>query len=247
MCRTLGSGLGFFIAFAAALGLEVRADAIQMTVTGNAGFGSVNYTEVLSNSILDTGYAEPTLGSRTVGPFAAGSIDAPISLTIGLSDLNAPASQSLTLSLSGSLTGQFIPYNLNNGDPTVMGSGRINTITISGQDTATGQLLSTTVQGPNGTLSSAALAQLASISSIPQSLLSMFTTPSLYHVDPFMGGGTQGIYYGELAISPPSPVAEVPAPEPAPIAILGFATIAYLFKRVRSASKGSGSKDSSIT
>jgi hypothetical protein len=73
-------------------------------------------------------------------------------------------------------------------------------------DTATGQLLSATVQGPNGTLSSAALAQFASISSIPQSLLSMFTTPSLYHVDPFMGGGTQGIYYGELAISPPSPV-----------------------------------------
>ncbi len=115
MYRILGSGLGFCIVFAAALGLEVRADAIQMTMTGNAGFGPVNYTQVLSNSVLETGFSDLTLGSRTVGAIPSGSIDAPISLTIGLSDLDAPGSQGLTLSLSGTLTGQFIPYNLSYG------------------------------------------------------------------------------------------------------------------------------------
>ena len=99
MYRILGSGLGFCIVFAAALGLEVRADAIQMTMTGNAGFGPVNYTQVLSNSVLETGFSDLTLGSRTVGAIPSGSIDAPISLTIGLSDLDhrAPGSDAIPI------------------------------------------------------------------------------------------------------------------------------------------------------
>jgi hypothetical protein len=239
MCRTLGIVLGLCAFCAAPLGREVQADAIQVTFAGNAGLGSVNFTEDLSSTALETGF-QALLGQRTVGPFAEGSINTPVSLTIGLSDLDAPGSATLTVSASGALTGNFMPYNLNNGDPTVEGSGTINTITISGQNSATNQLLSATIQGPNGTPSSAILAQFASISGIPQSLLSMFTTPSQYLIVPDVGGGTEGFYSVSLGIRPP--VEAVAAPEPAPIAVLGCAVIAYLFKRARMVSSGFGSK-----
>ncbi len=141
------------------------ADPIQLTVTGNAGFGPVNYSQVLTDETLAGGYSGPpgTLGSSVVGNFASGPISAPISLTIGLTDTASPGSHGLTLSLAGSLTGQFIPENSPNnfaGDPYVTGKGTINTITINGLDPATNQVMSATTQGPSGMLSAAALANL---------------------------------------------------------------------------------------
>ena len=114
MYRSFASRLSFCIALLVPLGLEVRADAIRMTVTGNAGFGAVNYSQVLTSDALADGYTSPpgTLGSSHVGASPDGPIDAPISLTIGLSDTAAPGSQGLTLSLSGSLTGQFVSKGL---------------------------------------------------------------------------------------------------------------------------------------
>jgi hypothetical protein len=94
--------------------------------------------------------------------------------------------------------------------------------------------VSATVQGPNGTLDAAALAQFASIGNIPQSLLAPLTTPGQYQVDGDMGGGVDGDYYESLWIRPTSAVAPVPAPEPAPLEILGLATVAYLLRRARS-------------
>ena len=130
-------------------------DPIQLTVTGNAGFGPVNYSQVLTDETLAGGYSGPpgTLGSSVVGNFASGPINAPISLTIGLTDTASPGSQGLTLSLVGSLTGQFIPENAPNnfaGDPYVTGKGTINTITINGLDPATNQVMSAAIRGPAG-------------------------------------------------------------------------------------------------
>ena len=157
MYRSFASRLSFCIALLVPLGLEVRADAIRMTVTGNAGFGAVNYSQVLTSDALADGYTSPpgTLGSSHVGASPDGPINAPISLTIGLTDTTAPGSQGLTLSLTGSLAGQFVsgvaPGNTS-GDPYVVGRGTINAITISGLDPTTNQVVSATIQGPNGML-----------------------------------------------------------------------------------------------
>jgi hypothetical protein len=216
-----------------------------MTVTGNAGIGPVDFSAVLADGTLDGGYVTPsgTLGTKTVGPDPTGPIDSPISLTISLTDTAAPGSNGLTLKLSGSLTGQFLPYNAPNspnfGDPSVMGRGTINAITVSGNDPATNQVVSVTTQAPNGMLSAAALAQFASIGSIPQPLLATLTTPGRYRFMPTMGGGVNGIYSELLWITPLSQVAAVPAPEPAPFALLGFASVAYLVRRARAARQGS--------
>ena len=244
MYRSRASRLSFFIALLALLGLEVRADPIKITVTGNAGFGTVNYSQVLSDDTLDGGYSSPpgTLGSSIVGPSPSGPINAPISLTIGLADTASPGSQGLTLSLAGSLTGQFISSNAPgnaSGDPYVVGSGTINAITINGLDPASNQVVSATTQGPDGMLSAAALAQFASISGIPQSLLAMLTMPGQYHIMPDLGGGTNGVYSGDMWITPVSSVAAVPAPEPTPFALLGLVTVAHLVRRARGAWKSS--------
>jgi hypothetical protein len=243
MSRTCASRLAFCIAFLAPLGVEVRADPIQMTVTGWSGIGTVNYSQVLPAGTVDTGYSSgqsPVMGSRTVGAGPTGPINAPISLTIGLADTALPGSQGLTLSLTGALTGQFVPWDAPgnfSGDPSVNGSGTISTIAISGLDPATNQIVSATIDGPNGTLSASALAQFASISGIPESQLAMMTTPSQYSIMPMMGGGIQGIYYGVLEIAPLS--SPVPAPEPAPLAVLGLASVAYLVRRARAGRKDS--------
>ncbi len=241
MYRSCASCFSFCIALLVPLGLEVRADPIRMTISGNAGFGPVNYSQVLPDDTVDVGYSNPpggTLGSRIVGPLPAGPINAPISLTIGLTDTALAGSQGLTLSLTGSLTGQFVPADApgsGTGDPGVIGSGTINTITINGLDPATNQVVSATIQGPNGMLSAVALAQFSSISGIPQSLLALLTTPGQYQILPDMGGGVEGVYYGILWVPPLSPGAPVPAPEPTPLALLGLATVAYLAKRARAA------------
>ena len=243
MYRSCASCVSVCIALLVTLGLEVRADAIRMTVTGDAGFGAVNYSQVLTDDTIASGYASPpgTLGSRDLGPLPNGPINAPISLTIGLTDTATPGSQGLTLSLTGSLSGQFIPASApgSGGDPGVAGSGTINAITINGLDPTTNQVVSATIQGPNGMLSAAALGQFASISGIPQSLLALLTTPGQYQILPNMGGGVQGVYYGMMWIPPLSPGAPVPAPEPTPLALLGMATVAYLFRRTRAAWKDS--------
>jgi hypothetical protein len=75
------------------------------------------------------------------------------------------------------------------------------------------------------------LAQFASISRIPQSLLVTLTTPGQYDVMPWMGRGTEGIYYGTLSITPLSPGASVPAPVPGAVSVLGLAAIGLLVKR----------------
>jgi hypothetical protein len=235
MYRSCASRLSFCIALLTPLGLEARADPIQMTVTGNAGFGPVNYTQVLADDTLGGGYYSPpgALGSKMVGPAPTGPINAGISLTIGLTDTASPGSQSLTLSLGGSLTGQFIPWDAPgnpSGEPGVVGSGTIDTITINGLNPATNLVVSATTQGPNGMLSAVALAQFASISGLPQSLLATLTTPGQYQIMPNMGDGIEGDYYGSMSITSLSPV---PAPEPTPLALLGLATVAYLVRRAR--------------
>lgn len=236
MYRTFALRLAVCIAFLAPLGLEARADPIRMTVTGNAGFGSVNFSDELADDILASGYASPpgTLGSRTVGPSPSGPIDSPISLTIGLTDTAASGSQGLTLSLSGSLTGQFVPGGSPGGvgGPQVIGNGTINAITINGLDPATNQPVSATIQGPNAMLDAVALERFASLGSIPQPLLAMLTTPSQYRITPYIGGGVNGIYHGSMTITP------LPVPEPAPVVLLGLTTVAYLARRVRAARKG---------
>ena len=88
-------------------------------------------------------------------------------------------------------------------------------------------------------LSATALGQFASNSGIPQSLLALLTTPGQYQILPNMGGGIEGVYYGIMWVPPFSPAAPVPAPEPTPFALLGLATVAYLFRRTRAAWKGS--------
>jgi hypothetical protein len=244
MNRTCASCVASCIAFLAPLVLEVRADPIQMTVTGNAGLGPVNYSQILPVDTVEDGYASypGTLGSKTVGPEPTGSINVPISLTIGLTDTAAPGAQGLTLSLSGSLTGQFLPSNspVNpSADPGVEGSGTISEITISGLDPATHQVVSATTYGPNGVLGADVLAQFAAISSIPQPLLAMLTTPSQYNVIPDMGGGIMGDYYEQMVINPLSTVTPIPTPEPTPFALLGLATVSYLVKRAQAARKAS--------
>ena len=164
MYRSRASRLSFCIALVALVGLEVRADPIRMTVTGNAGFGTVNYSQVVTDASLEGGYSSfpPTLGSRIVGPSPTGPINAPIALTISLADTASPGSQGLTLSLAGSLTGQFVPWNApgNSGDPQVVGSGTIDAITINGLDPATNRVVSATTQGPDGMLNAVALRNL---------------------------------------------------------------------------------------
>jgi hypothetical protein len=241
MYRRLASRLAFCIALLAPLGLEARADPIQMTLTGSAGYGPVNVSQVLTDATLAAGdYIGPgALGSEGLGPNPTGTLDVPVSLTMALTNPAAPGSQGLTLSLSGSLTGFFIPASLRGGDPSVAAGGTIDSITVSGRDPATNQVISATVQGPNGTLDAAALAQFASIGNIPQSLLAPLATPGQYQVDGDMLGGVAGIYDESLWIRPTSAGAPIPAPEPAPLAILGLASVAYLVGRAQAARKDS--------
>jgi hypothetical protein len=56
---------------------------------------------------------------------------------------------------------------------------------------------------------------------------------------PDVGGGFEGIYSEFMWITPLSPGAPVPAPEPTPLALLGLATVAYVVKRARAAWKDS--------
>ena len=241
MSRTTASGLALCIAFLAPLGLEARADPIQMTATGDAGFGPVNFSHVVTASDFNSGY-DVFLGSRIVGPSPSGSFDTPISLNIRLTDAAAPGSQGLTLSLSGSLTGQFFPWDKNYGDPGVAGIGTITAITVSGRDPTTKQVVSATIQGPNGMLSSAALARFSSIGSIPQPLFALLAKPGEYSIQPSMGGGVEGLYYATMWIAPPSPGDPVPAPEPTPLALLGLAAGLYLARRAPLARKAARSR-----
>lgn len=247
MIRRISPRLVVCFAFLALLGLEARADPIEMTFTGDSGISrQVDYTDVLPDGTLgapDRPWGTYPPGMGTVGAPTGfnQSINSPIALALKLKDTAAPDSQGLTLSLSGRLIGSqyTIHDGFGNPRPGVEGKGTINSITVTGLDPATNQTVSSTIEGPNGTLGAAELARFASIGHIPEPLLATLTTPSQYSSNLLMYGAappySTDFYIEELEITPLTTAPPISAPEPTPLAVLGLAALACLLKRARAA------------